>query len=176
MISQIFMDAYVVHPIRYAGWLSDRLDLGDVVLELGGRYDYFDPRALFAKTPGVRVLSDGIEQELWEKWVMIAAGSAITSLMRGAIAQVLRADGGRQFVESVIAEVEAVAAATKRPLRQAFRDLIAWLLLDPQSPWAASMASAGSDLPVRRRVWRLGRSTSTTSMPAPRKNRARPAP
>ena len=52
MINQIFMDAYVVHPIRWAGWLSDRLDLGDVVLELGGRYDYFDPRALFAKTPG----------------------------------------------------------------------------------------------------------------------------
>ena len=41
------------------------------------------------------------------------------------------------------------------------------------APWArperaaraASMASAGSDLPVRRRDWRLGRSTSTTSTP-----------
>lgn len=95
---------------------------------------------LFAKTPGMRTLSEDIEQDLWEKWVMITAGSAITSLMRGAIAQVLRADGGRQFVESVIAEVEAVAAATKRPLRPACRDLIARLLLDPQSGWAASMA------------------------------------
>jgi Carboxypeptidase regulatory-like domain/TonB-dependent Receptor Plug Domain len=52
MITQIFMDAYVVSPVRYAGWASDRLDLGDVVLELGGRYDYFDPRSLFSKTPG----------------------------------------------------------------------------------------------------------------------------
>ena len=52
LISQIFMDAYVVQPIRYAAWANDRLDLGDVVLELGGRYDFFDPRALFAKTPG----------------------------------------------------------------------------------------------------------------------------
>ncbi len=51
-ITQIFMDAYVVNPIRYATWASDRLDLGDVVLELGARYDYFDPKALFAKTPG----------------------------------------------------------------------------------------------------------------------------
>ena len=51
-ITQIFMDAYVVHPIRYATWASDRLDLGDVVLELGARYDYFDPKALFSKTPG----------------------------------------------------------------------------------------------------------------------------
>ena len=41
---------------------------------------------------------------------------------------------------------------------------------------AASTASAGSDLPVRRRDWRLGRSTSTTSMPARRRDRAKPAP
>jgi Carboxypeptidase regulatory-like domain/TonB-dependent Receptor Plug Domain len=50
-IDQIFMDAYVVHPITYAAWVSDRLDLGDVVLELGGRYDYFDSKSLFANTP-----------------------------------------------------------------------------------------------------------------------------
>jgi 2-dehydropantoate 2-reductase len=95
---------------------------------------------LFAKTPGMRALSEDIEQDLWEKWVMITAGSAITSLMRGAVAHVLRADGGRQFVESVLAEVDAVATATKRSLRQPFRDLVARVLLDPQSPWAASMA------------------------------------
>lgn len=41
---------------------------------------------------------------------------------------------------------------------------------------AASMASAGSDLPVRRRDWQLGRSTSTTSMPERRSDRARPDP
>ena len=52
LITQIFMDAYVVHPVTYAAWASDRLDLGDVVLELGGRYDYMDSKALFATTPG----------------------------------------------------------------------------------------------------------------------------
>jgi len=56
-ITQIFMDAYVVNPIRYAGWANDRLDLGDVVLELGVRYDYFDPKALFSNTPG-RIFSN----------------------------------------------------------------------------------------------------------------------
>jgi Carboxypeptidase regulatory-like domain/TonB-dependent Receptor Plug Domain len=50
-ITEIFMDAYVVHPVTYAAWVSDRLDLGDVVLELGGRYDYMDSKALFANTP-----------------------------------------------------------------------------------------------------------------------------
>jgi len=51
-IAQIFMDAYVVHPVTYAAWLADRLDLGDVVLELGGRYDYMDSKAMFSNTPG----------------------------------------------------------------------------------------------------------------------------
>ena len=41
---------------------------------------------------------------------------------------------------------------------------------------AASMASAGSDLPVRRRDWRLGRSTSTTSTPERRSERASVVP
>jgi hypothetical protein len=40
---------------------------------------------------------------------------------------------------------------------------------------APSTASAGSDLPVRRRDWLLGRSTSTTSMPAFLSERARRA-
>ncbi|HMA41367.1 MAG TPA: hypothetical protein VKP10_14930, partial [Gemmatimonadales bacterium] len=56
-ITQIFMDAYVVHPVTYAAWASDRLDLGDVVLELGGRYDYMDSKALFANTPA-RIFSN----------------------------------------------------------------------------------------------------------------------
>ena len=51
-IAQIFMDAYLVHPVTYAAWASDRLDLGDVVLELGGRYDYMNTKSLFANTPG----------------------------------------------------------------------------------------------------------------------------
>ena len=51
-ITQIFMDAYHVKPVTWSAWLDDRLDLGDVVLELGGRYDYMDSKALFANTPG----------------------------------------------------------------------------------------------------------------------------
>jgi carboxypeptidase family protein/TonB-dependent receptor-like protein len=51
-ITQIFMDAYVVHPVTYGAWASDRLDLGDVVLELGLRYDYMNSKALFSNVPG----------------------------------------------------------------------------------------------------------------------------
>ncbi len=51
-ITQFAMDAFKVDPVVYAGWAADRLDLGDVVLELGLRYDYMDTKALFANTPG----------------------------------------------------------------------------------------------------------------------------
>jgi len=61
-INQIFMDAYVVHPVTYAAWAADRLDLGDVVLELGGRYDYMNTHALFANTPG-RIFSNPAWQQ-----------------------------------------------------------------------------------------------------------------
>jgi hypothetical protein len=50
--AQIFMNAYVVHPVQYGLFAADRLDLGDVVIEVGARYDYYDSRTLFAKTPG----------------------------------------------------------------------------------------------------------------------------
>ena len=49
---QFAMFAYKVDPVVYAAWGADRLDLGDVVLELGLRYDYMDTKALFSNTPG----------------------------------------------------------------------------------------------------------------------------
>lgn len=50
-LRQIFMDAYVAHPIQYGFFAADRLDLGDVVIEVGGRWDYYDSKTLFARTP-----------------------------------------------------------------------------------------------------------------------------
>ena len=46
------MDAYHDKPTNGALWGSDRLDLGDVVIDLGIRYDYFNSNALFSNTPG----------------------------------------------------------------------------------------------------------------------------
>jgi hypothetical protein len=51
MLRQIFNDVYSDSPIRYAAYAQDRLDLGDVVLELGVRWDYFDTRAVFPIVP-----------------------------------------------------------------------------------------------------------------------------
>jgi Carboxypeptidase regulatory-like domain len=51
-LRQTFMDVFRAKPVTYAAWAADRLDLGDVVLELGVRYDYMDTKAMFANTPG----------------------------------------------------------------------------------------------------------------------------
>ena len=55
-------------------------------------------------------------------------------------------------------------------------DLAMLLALPDNAERAASMASRGSDLPLRRRSSRFGRLTSTTLMPARVKNLESPAP
>jgi hypothetical protein len=45
LVTEIFGDAYIENPLRWAGYLEDRLDLGDLVLVGGLRYDWYDSRA-----------------------------------------------------------------------------------------------------------------------------------
>ncbi len=52
MNSPFVLNAYHEKPIRYGAYLEDRLDLGDVVIVGGVRYDYYDSRASFPFTPG----------------------------------------------------------------------------------------------------------------------------
>jgi hypothetical protein len=49
---EIFLSAYKGAPQTMALWASDRLDLGDVVLELGVRWDQMNAEALFPNSPG----------------------------------------------------------------------------------------------------------------------------
>lgn len=70
------------------------------VFVLGARAASQEPVAqrfheLIARTPGMRRLSADIEQELWEKWVMLASGATATSLMRASVSEILRAAGRR---------------------------------------------------------------------------------
>jgi hypothetical protein len=50
--SQIFMDAYKVSPMRLGLYASDRIDLGDVVIDLGLRYDRMDTKIQYPRSPG----------------------------------------------------------------------------------------------------------------------------
>ncbi len=52
---QIFAEAYLEKPVRWNAFVEDRLDLGDVVLVGGVRYDYYDSRA--SRPAGFPVIS-----------------------------------------------------------------------------------------------------------------------
>lgn len=95
--------------------------------------------ALLATSPGVRKLAGDVEQALWDKWVMITAGAAICCLMRGAIKDILQTRDGKRLTEQAIEECTAVARHAGHPLAPAAIDTVRGLLLDEQSPWAASM-------------------------------------
>lgn len=57
ILRQSFQDIYTEEPKSYGAFLQDRLDLGDVVVELGMRWDYFDTGALIPSVPG-RIFTD----------------------------------------------------------------------------------------------------------------------
>jgi len=94
---------------------------------------------LFANGPGARLLSPAIEQELWNKWVMLAAGAAMTCLMRATVAEILAARDGEALMRRAIAECRAVAAAPGFDPAPAVVAQIDGRLLDRTSGWAASM-------------------------------------
>jgi len=45
LTGQAFSSAYIQEPVRWSMFVQDRLDLGDVVVEGGLRYDYYDSKA-----------------------------------------------------------------------------------------------------------------------------------
>ena len=63
LTSRIFSDAYHETPLRYGLFAQDRLDLGDVVIELGLRYDRLNSGVLYPIIPG-RVESDPLRHPL----------------------------------------------------------------------------------------------------------------
>jgi 2-dehydropantoate 2-reductase len=55
-------------------------------------------------------LSNEIRQEMWEKWVLIAAFAGITCLMRAAVGDIVAA-GGAHLATGLLAECASIAAA-----------------------------------------------------------------
>ncbi len=66
--SQAFSDYWAEKPVRYAAFIQDRLDIGDVVVQLGVRYDYFNTNASrwsgfprISTNPGLDTLPPGTD-------------------------------------------------------------------------------------------------------------------
>jgi 2-dehydropantoate 2-reductase len=63
-------------------------------------------------------LSQSIECEMWEKWVMLATVGAVNCLMRGTVGEVEAARGGVRFALEVLGEVVATVTALGHPPSQ----------------------------------------------------------
>jgi hypothetical protein len=51
------LDAFLVHPRRFGLFAGDRVELGDLSLDIGARYDHFSKGGEFSSTPG-RIFTD----------------------------------------------------------------------------------------------------------------------
>ncbi|KAF1021520.1 MAG: putative 2-dehydropantoate 2-reductase [Paracidovorax wautersii] len=95
--------------------------------------------ARIKQSPGTRTLADNITHALWNKWVMLASGAAMTCLMRGTVGDILATRDGATLMQQAMAECRAVAAAEGVELTSDDVQRLEARLLDRQSAWAASM-------------------------------------
>src|SRR5215471_9258092 len=71
---------------------------------------------VFAGVSGATT-SEHVMQDMWEKWVFLAAIAASTCLIRAPVGMILAAPGGKDFMLGILDECKAVATAEGFPPR-----------------------------------------------------------
>jgi 2-dehydropantoate 2-reductase len=84
-------------------------------------------------------LSQTIEREMWEKWVLLATLGGITCLMRGNVGDIASAPGGADFSLRFLDEVTAVATAVGKKPSEVFLTDTRALLTEKGSTMTSSM-------------------------------------
>jgi len=134
--------AYIATTLNSDGAIDHLGPLDRLVI--GPRHDdqvdrVFALHAKLAAGPGLRSLSATVDQELWNKWVMLAAGAAVTCLMRASVGRIMETQYGSEVMTQAIDECASVAASSGRALSEEGLGQIRARLLDRESAWAASM-------------------------------------
>jgi 2-dehydropantoate 2-reductase len=93
----------------------------------------------FAASPVSASASENIMLEMWEKFVMISSLAGMNCLMRGSVGDILAADEGESLMLELLAECEAVAAASGFPPRGQHREQCRAMLTERGSDFSASM-------------------------------------
>lgn len=83
--------------------------------------------------------SEIIEQEMWEKWVMLASLGATTCLMRGNIGEIQAVPGGASIALRILAECRAIAAACGHAPSDGFTARTEKMMTVPGSTLTSSM-------------------------------------
>jgi 2-dehydropantoate 2-reductase len=91
------------------------------------------------QVPGFEAISSNrIMQDMWEKWVFIATGAALTSFMRATVGDIVAA-GAADIAVGLMREAAAIAAENGFPPAQAAIDAGLKILTAPGSNFTASM-------------------------------------
>jgi 2-dehydropantoate 2-reductase len=85
------------------------------------------------------LLSNHILDDMWQKWVQLAALGAITCLLRGNIGEIASIPGGAALALSALRECSGIAAACGHPQSKAFLERQAAVLTAEGSQLASSM-------------------------------------
>jgi 2-dehydropantoate 2-reductase len=84
-------------------------------------------------------ITKDVVDAMWSKFAFITATAALTCLTRQAIGPIARNSDGIRLAQTVLAEVDAVAAAEGHPLSSPARQQLLSILTDPDSTFAPSM-------------------------------------
>jgi len=123
---------------------------------------------LFAKTPVTARVSADIVQDLWDKWAMLAAGGALTCLLRGSVSEIMATRDGRMIAEAIAEECRALCeAAGHTPRPEAFKRTLG-MLTDATSPFITSMRrDVDNEAPKLEADHILGDLLTRGGLPAP---------
>jgi 2-dehydropantoate 2-reductase len=80
-----------------------------------------------------------IRQDMWEKWLFMAAGGAATVLLGGPAGTITAVDGGTAVIRALLAELIAVVTAAGHAPRPEALERITGALLTPGSPFTTSL-------------------------------------
>ena len=131
--------------------ISSTLDAEGAILHLNDLHDLSFGELDGARSPRIEALeaacagagfkghaSSHVLQEMWEKWVFIAAFASITSLMRGTIGDIAAA-GGTDLACGILEECQAIGTLNGFPPRAAATAFARSFLTDADSALTASM-------------------------------------
>jgi 2-dehydropantoate 2-reductase len=114
--------------------------------------------------------STTIELDMWEKWVLLAAGGALNTLLRGTVGEIVAAPGGSDVASGIVAETIAVAAASGFEPRPEAAARVQKTLTAADSGFTTSMFRdllEGNDVEAEQIVGDLVRRADRFGVPVP---------
>jgi 2-dehydropantoate 2-reductase len=84
-------------------------------------------------------LTERVEEALWSKWVFLASGGALTTLVGGTVGQIVATPTGTETALAIVGESAAVAGAAGFPLSDKAVESARALLTEPGSQFTTSL-------------------------------------